>query len=139
MATLTDAQKIEKYRAAANDKTIPQDARNQLLDKANEIEYKAYEAQKKKLAKGGMVEKAPMKKAPMKAMAKGGDMKKSISEYGGKEMYASKGAMAKHEKGEGKAMEKKEKMMSKGKPSGVAIIITPAKKLAKGGMAKKKC
>ena len=55
MATLTDAQKIEKYRAAANDKTIPQDARNQLLDKANEIEYKAYEAQKKKLAKGGMV------------------------------------------------------------------------------------
>ena len=54
MATTTDAQKIEKYRAAANDKTIPQDARNQLLDRANEIERKAYEATKK-LAKGGMV------------------------------------------------------------------------------------
>jgi hypothetical protein len=111
MATLTDAQKIEKYRAAANDKTIPQDARNQLLDKANEIEYKAYEAQKKKLAKGGMVEKAPMKKAPMKAMAKGGDMKKKMSD----------------------------KAMPKGKPTGVAILITPAKKMNTGGMAKKKC
>jgi hypothetical protein len=54
MATSTDAQKIEKYRAAANDKTIPQDVRNQMLDKANELERKAYEATKK-LAKGGMV------------------------------------------------------------------------------------
>ena len=75
MATSTDAQKIEKYRAAANDKTIPQDVRNQMLDKANEMERKAYEGQKK-LAKGGMVAKAPMKKAPMKAMAKGGAVKK---------------------------------------------------------------
>lgn len=109
MATTTDAQKIEKYRASANDKTIPQDARNQLLDRANEIERKAYEATKK-LAKGGMVAKAPMKKAPMKAMAKGGDMKKMT-----------------------------DKAMPKGKPTGVAILITPAKKLAKGGMAGKKC
>lgn len=104
MATTTDAQKIEKYRASANDKTIPQDARNQLLDRANEIERKAYEATKK-LAKGGMVAKAPMK-----AMAKGGDMKKMT-----------------------------DKAMPKGKPTGVAILITPAKKLAKGGMAGKKC
>lgn len=38
-------------------------------------------------------------------------MKKMIKEYGGKEKYASKKAMMKHEKSEGKAMEKKEKMM----------------------------
>ena len=37
--------------------------------------------------------------------------KKPISEYGGKEKYASKAAKAKHEKGEGRKMEMKEKMM----------------------------
>jgi hypothetical protein len=37
--------------------------------------------------------------------------KKTISEYGGKEKYASKAAMAKHEKKEGPKMEKKEQMM----------------------------
>ena len=47
--------------------------------------------------------KKPMKKAPAKATAK-----KKISEYGGKEMYASKSAMMKHEKAEGKKVEKKE-------------------------------
>lgn len=62
--------------------------------------------------------------------------KKPVLEYGGKEKYASKAAMAKHEKGEGKAMEKKEKAM-KGK--GVAVLIAPVKAMAKGGMAKKKC
>lgn len=35
-------------------------------------------------------------------------MKKKISEYGGIEKYTSKAAMAKHEKKEGKAVEKKE-------------------------------
>jgi hypothetical protein len=67
MATLTDAQKIEKYRAQANDKSIPQDVRNQYLDKANEMERKAYE-DTKKLAKGGMVKKGAAK-APAKKMA----------------------------------------------------------------------
>jgi hypothetical protein len=38
---------------------------------------------------------------------------KMISEYGGKEKYASKTAMMKHEKKESKAMEAKEKMMMK--------------------------
>jgi len=98
MATLTDAQKIEKYRAQANDKSIPQDVRNQYLDKANALEYKAFEGEKK-MAKGGAVAKAPAKKAPAKKAAP----------------------------------------MPKGKPAGVAILIAPAKKLAKGGMAKKKC
>lgn len=38
-------------------------------------------------------------------------MKKSISEYGGKEKYPSKAAEKKHEKKEGKKMEMKEKVM----------------------------
>lgn len=37
-------------------------------------------------------------------------MKKVIKEYGGKEKYTSKTAMAKHEKKEGKSFEKKEKL-----------------------------
>jgi hypothetical protein len=119
MATSTDAQKIEKYRAAANDKTIPQDVRNDMLDKANEMERKAYDATKK-LAKGGMVAKAPAKK-----MAVGGAASKKISEYGGKEMYASKAAMMKHEKKEPMKVEKKEEKMAKGG------AVKP--------MAKKKC
>lgn len=36
---------------------------------------------------------------------------KKMNEYGGKEKYASKAAKAKHEKGESKRMEMKEKMM----------------------------
>lgn len=37
-----------------------------------------------------------------------------ISEYGGKEKYSSKKQMAMHEKGEGKKVEKVEKMEKKG-------------------------
>jgi hypothetical protein len=39
-------------------------------------------------------------------------MKGKIKEYGGKEVYASKAAKAKHEKKEGKKVEKKEKTMT---------------------------
>lgn len=70
MATLTDAQKITKYRSQANDKSIPQDIRNEYLDKANALEYKAY-GEEKKMAKGGAVKKAPAKKMADKAMPKG--------------------------------------------------------------------
>lgn len=49
--------------------------------------------------------KKPIKKAPSKAPSK-----KMISEYGGMEKYASKAVMKQHEKSEGKAVEKKEKM-----------------------------
>lgn len=58
--------------------------------------------------------KKPVKKAPSKSSSKApskAPSKKKISEYGGMEKYASKKAEMKHEKGEGKAMEKKEKMM----------------------------
>ena len=65
----TDAEKVKMYREKAKDTSIPQEVRNTYLDRANELERKAYEATKvpeKKMAKGGAV-----KKAPAKAPAKG--------------------------------------------------------------------
>lgn len=41
--------------------------------------------------------------------------KKPISEYGGKERYASKSAMKKHERSESKATEKRERKMARKK------------------------
>ena len=55
--------------------------------------------------------KTPIKKAATK----------KISEYGGMEKYASEPAMKKHEKVEGKRVEKKEKMMSKPSPKRVVV------------------
>lgn len=74
------AMKIEKLREQAKDKTIPQEARNQLLDKANMMEQEMAKKAGVKLAKGGAVAKkavakAPAKKAPTK-LAKGGMAKK---------------------------------------------------------------
>ena len=69
----TDAEKIVMYREKAKDTSIPQEVRNTYLDRANELERKAYEASKapeKKMAKGGAVKKASAK-APAKAAAKG--------------------------------------------------------------------
>jgi hypothetical protein len=59
----TEAEKIVMYRDKAKDESIPQEVRNTYLDRANELERKAYEASKaatpttppKKLAKGGMI------------------------------------------------------------------------------------
>jgi hypothetical protein len=106
------AAKIAKLRASAKDTSIPQDIRNQFLDKANELEKSTY---KPTMAKGGAV------------------MEKATGEK-----YGSKKAMAKHEKGEGKAMQMKEKSKS-----ALAIVIgvgKPKAMMNKGGMAKKgKC
>ena len=69
----TDAEKVKMYREKAKDTSIPQEVRNTYLDRANELERKAYEATKvpeKKMAKGGAVKKAPAK-APAKAAVKG--------------------------------------------------------------------
>jgi hypothetical protein len=71
----TDAEKVKMYREKAKDTSIPQEVRNTYLDRANELERKAYDASKgaapasppAKMAKGGAV-----KKAPAKAPAKGG-------------------------------------------------------------------
>lgn len=58
----TDAEMVAKYREKAKDKTLPQDARNMYLDKAVELEQKAYKQAKPtslgpKMAKGGAVHK----------------------------------------------------------------------------------
>lgn len=45
-----------------------------------------------------------------------------IKEYGGKEKYKSKGAMKKHEKGESKAMEKKERKMPSYQKGGMVKV-----------------
>lgn len=81
----TEAEKVVMYREKAKDTSIPQEVRNTYLDRANELERKLYEASKaappipeKKMAKGGSVTKAPMKKAPAKPMAKGGVVKKPM-------------------------------------------------------------
>ena len=75
----TDAEKVKMYREKAKDTSVPQEVRNTYLDRANELERKAFEATKipeKKLAKGGVASKKPMlaimigvgkpAKAPMK-------------------------------------------------------------------------
>ena len=98
----TDAEKIVMYREKAKDTSIPQEVRNTYLDRANELERKAYEASKapeKKMAKGGAVKKAPAK-APAKAAAKG------------KPVVAIMVGMAKPK---GKAMMNKGGMAKKGK------------------------
>jgi hypothetical protein len=84
----TDAEKVKMYREKAKDTSVPQEVRNTYLDRANELERKAFEATKipeKKLAKGGVASKkpmlaimigvgkpakAPMKKSPVKAAPK---------------------------------------------------------------------
>ena len=64
-----EAKQIEKYRRAAEDKSIPSDVREQMWQKATDLAAKAAG-----FAKGGMVVKkpmkAPMKKAPVKAPVK---------------------------------------------------------------------
>lgn len=56
----TDAEKVKMYREKAKDTSIPQEVRNTYLDRANELERKAFEDTKKaptppvKLAMGGM-------------------------------------------------------------------------------------
>ena len=115
------AAEIKRLRKQAENEKLPQDARNEMLDRANEIEYKFYEKEAG-MAKGGAVKKPTAKRA--------------VKEYGGKEKYASKAAMMKHEKAESPAKEKKEKDMGKRSPV-VAVMIgmTDKKKMAKGGYA----
>lgn len=59
----------------------------------------------------------------MKKVMKG----KTISEYGGAEMYSSKSAMAKHEKKEGVKVEKKEEKTASKKMMGKKIVIKKKK------------
>jgi hypothetical protein len=61
------AAEIKRLRAQAKDKSIPQEARNEMLDRANAIELEFYD----KAVKGG------------ETMAKGGAVKKKGYMYGG--------------------------------------------------------
>jgi len=79
MATMkTDAQKVAEYRKQAQDRSLPQEVRDQADMKANEIEKKAAGAAGVKLAKGGAVAKALPKRGQRTAtnMAKGGSVAK---------------------------------------------------------------
>ena len=91
MTQMTPAAKVAKLRKMAEDKSLPQDVRNQYLDEAVKIEEKAAKGAGVKLAKGGaVVAKAPAKAAPKKMM------------YGGmadKPMMAKGGSVAKAKKG----------------------------------------
>ena len=96
----TDAEKVKMYREKAKDTTVPQEVRNTYLDRANELERKAFEATK----------------APEKKMM-----------YGGMPVRGSRTATNKEKKmmGGGYAMPAKTTMMSKG---GMTKKAAPAKK-----------
>ena len=127
------AAEIKRLRAQAKDKSIPQEARNEMLDRANAIELEFYD----KAVKGG------------ETMAKGGAVKKKGYMYGG-DATKMKGM---HKMPDGSMM--KDSAMAKGgavkKPAAkkemtrqspvVAVMVgltdkkKPAKKMAKGGYA----
>ena len=96
----TDAEKVKMYREKAKDTSVPQEVRNTYLDRANELERKAFEATK----------------APEKKMM-----------YGGMPVRGSRTATNKTKKmmGGGYAMPAKTTMMSKG---GMTKKAAPAKK-----------
>ena len=74
------AAKVAKLRAAAKDTSIPQDIRNQYLDKANQLEQSTY---KPTMAKGGAVKK-PVPKGTAVAIVIGvGKPKKPMMAKGG--------------------------------------------------------
>ena len=100
----TDAEKVKMYREKAKDASIPQEVRNTYLDRANELERKAFEATKA----------APA--TPEKKMM-----------YGGMPVRGSRTATNKQKKmmGGGYAMPAKTTMMSKG---GMTKKAAPAKK-----------
>ena len=83
------AAEIKRLRAQSKDKSIPQEARNEMLDRANAIELKFYDKavqEGKTMAKGGAVKKK---------YAKGGDAKKDkeegmLSKIGGLYMEGAK-------------------------------------------------
>lgn len=108
------AAEIKRLRKQAENESIPQEARNEMLDKANEIEYEFYKKEAG-MAKGGAVKKGYMY---------GGDAKK--------EMMAKGGAVKKKPAAK--------KTASRQSPV-IAVMIgmtdkkKPVKKMAKGGYA----
>lgn len=67
------AAEIKRLRAQAKDKSIPQEARNEMLDRANAIELKFYDKAVKggeTMAKGGAVKKMAYGGTPKKEMTR---------------------------------------------------------------------
>jgi hypothetical protein len=128
------AAEIKRLRAQSKDKSIPQEARNEMLDRANAIELKFYD----KAVKDG------------ETMAKGGAVKKKGYMYGGDATKMNgmhkmpDGSMMKDSAmAKGGAVKKKpaaKKTASRQSPV-IAVMIgmtdkkKPAKKMAKGGYA----
>jgi len=129
------AAEIKRLRAQAKDKSIPQEARNEMLDKANAIELKFYDKavkEGKTMAKGGAVKKMAYggdatKMKGMHKMPDGSMMKDSDMKHGGAVKKMAKGGAVKKE-------------MSRQSPV-VAVMVgltdkkKPVKKMAKGGYA----
>jgi hypothetical protein len=127
------AAEIKRLRAQAKDKSIPQEARNEMLDRANAIELEFYD----KAVKGG------------ETMAKGGAVKKKGYMYGGDATKMNgmhkmpDGSMMKDSAmAKGGAVKKraaKKEMTRKSPVIAVMIGLTdkkkPVKKMAKGGYA----
>jgi hypothetical protein len=128
------AAEIKRLRAQAKDKSIPQEARNEMLDRANAIELEFYD----KAVKGG------------ETMAKGGAVKKKGYMYGGDATKMNgmhkmpDGSMMKDSAmAKGGAVKKpaaKKKMTRQSPVVAVMIGLTDkkkpaAKKMAKGGYA----
>lgn len=84
------AAKIARLRERANDKSLPQDVRNTMLDEAVKLEQEAAKRAGVRLAKGGMAKKELPKRGSRTAknMAMGGMAKMSSMGY-------AKGGMAK--------------------------------------------
>ena len=74
------AAEIKRLRKQAENESIPEEARSEMLDRANAIEYEFYEKSRKEggMAKGGAVKKGYMYggDAKKEMMAKGGAVKK---------------------------------------------------------------
>lgn len=105
------AAEIKRLRKQAQNEKLPQDARNEMLDRANAIEYEFYEKEN--------------------GMAKGGAVKKKGYMYGSdakKEMMA-KGGAVKKKPAAAKDMGKRSPVVA------VMIGMTDKKKMAKGGYA----
>ena len=129
------AAEIKRLRAQAKDKSIPQEARNEMLDRANAIELKFYDKAVQggeTMAKGGAVKKKgymgdATKMKGMHKMPDGSMMKDSDMKHGGAVKKMSYGGTPKKE-------------MSRQSPV-VAVMVgltdkkKPAKKMAKGGYA----
>lgn len=98
------AKRIIMLRKDAKDESIPQHSRNQMLDEANELEYKMYEMAKKEegMAKGGAVKKKKpaakkaSRQSPVVAVMIGMTDKpaRKAPKRGGRAMKAAKGGYA---------------------------------------------